>query len=229
MIDPGHPRLSVVRQCELVSISRSSFYREPTPERRPPVRPDCSGSGPRLPQSTPKSTRRLWGNSWVQPRVRRNRLKGLIGRRKQLPPARAGSWRRHEPMTTPAAPRHMSRRKALWHLDCFSKAIAAAEAERAETANRHDHGNRPCNGQIGPVLLRRQPVWAALGEGGWWGNACGAGHGVTARCYGIVLRGRQVSAPPRSGGLAALLRHVAGDVDAAVDPPCCVVASVAFP
>ncbi len=32
MIDPGHPRLSIVRQCELVSISRSSFYRAPTPE-----------------------------------------------------------------------------------------------------------------------------------------------------------------------------------------------------
>ena len=32
MIDPGHPRLSIVRQCELVSISRSSFYREPTRE-----------------------------------------------------------------------------------------------------------------------------------------------------------------------------------------------------
>src|SRR5260370_32340679 len=32
MIGPGHPRLSVVRQCELVSISRSSFYREPRPE-----------------------------------------------------------------------------------------------------------------------------------------------------------------------------------------------------
>ena len=29
MIDPGHPRLSIVRQCELVSISRSSFYRAP--------------------------------------------------------------------------------------------------------------------------------------------------------------------------------------------------------
>ena len=29
MIDPGHPRLSIVRQCELASISRSSFYREP--------------------------------------------------------------------------------------------------------------------------------------------------------------------------------------------------------
>ena len=32
MIDPGHSRLSIVRQCELVSISRSSFYRAPTPE-----------------------------------------------------------------------------------------------------------------------------------------------------------------------------------------------------
>ena len=32
MIDPGHSRLSIVRQCELVSISRSSFYREPIPE-----------------------------------------------------------------------------------------------------------------------------------------------------------------------------------------------------
>ena len=32
MIDPGHPRLSIVRQCELASISRSSFYREPTAE-----------------------------------------------------------------------------------------------------------------------------------------------------------------------------------------------------
>ena len=32
MIEPGHPRLSIVRQCELASISRSSFYREPTAE-----------------------------------------------------------------------------------------------------------------------------------------------------------------------------------------------------
>ena len=30
MIDPGHPRLSIVRQCELASISRSSYYREPS-------------------------------------------------------------------------------------------------------------------------------------------------------------------------------------------------------
>jgi len=26
MIDPAHPSLSVVRKCELVSISRSGFY-----------------------------------------------------------------------------------------------------------------------------------------------------------------------------------------------------------
>ncbi len=32
MIDPDHPRLSIVRQCELASISRSSYYREPTVE-----------------------------------------------------------------------------------------------------------------------------------------------------------------------------------------------------
>jgi hypothetical protein len=32
MTDTGHPRLSIVRQCELTSISRSSFYREPTVE-----------------------------------------------------------------------------------------------------------------------------------------------------------------------------------------------------
>jgi hypothetical protein len=32
MIDPGHPRLSIVRQCELVPIGRSWFYRGPMPE-----------------------------------------------------------------------------------------------------------------------------------------------------------------------------------------------------
>jgi len=32
MIDLDHPRLSIVRQCELVSISRSSFYRGPMPD-----------------------------------------------------------------------------------------------------------------------------------------------------------------------------------------------------
>jgi len=29
MIEPDHPRLSIVRQCELASINRSSFYRAP--------------------------------------------------------------------------------------------------------------------------------------------------------------------------------------------------------
>jgi putative transposase len=32
MIDPGHKRLSIVRQCELVSISRASFDRRPAGE-----------------------------------------------------------------------------------------------------------------------------------------------------------------------------------------------------
>ena len=32
MVDPGHPRLSIVRQCELVSILRASFYRQPAGE-----------------------------------------------------------------------------------------------------------------------------------------------------------------------------------------------------
>ncbi|MBK1660592.1 IS3 family transposase [Paracraurococcus ruber] len=32
MIEPDHPQLSVVRQCELVSISRSGFYRRPAGE-----------------------------------------------------------------------------------------------------------------------------------------------------------------------------------------------------
>ena len=32
MIEPQHPRLSVARQCELVSISRSGFYHQPAGE-----------------------------------------------------------------------------------------------------------------------------------------------------------------------------------------------------
>ena len=32
MIDPGHPRLSIVRQCELADISRATFYRTPAGE-----------------------------------------------------------------------------------------------------------------------------------------------------------------------------------------------------
>ena len=38
MIEPDHPRLSIVRQCELVSISRSWFYREPTAESEETLR-----------------------------------------------------------------------------------------------------------------------------------------------------------------------------------------------
>ena len=32
MIEPDHPSLSVVRQCELVSVSRSGFYYQPAGE-----------------------------------------------------------------------------------------------------------------------------------------------------------------------------------------------------
>ena len=32
IIEPEHPKLSVVRQCELVSISRSGFYYQPSGE-----------------------------------------------------------------------------------------------------------------------------------------------------------------------------------------------------
>jgi putative transposase len=32
LIEPDHSGLSIVRQCELISVSRSTFYREPAPE-----------------------------------------------------------------------------------------------------------------------------------------------------------------------------------------------------
>ena len=48
MIDPGHPRLSIVRQCELAAISRATFYRRPAGE-----------SAERSP-SCGLSTRRFW-------------------------------------------------------------------------------------------------------------------------------------------------------------------------
>ena len=32
MVDPEHPRLSIQRQCRLVSISRSAFYYQPAAE-----------------------------------------------------------------------------------------------------------------------------------------------------------------------------------------------------
>ena len=32
MVDENHPRLSIARECELLSIARSSFYRAPCGE-----------------------------------------------------------------------------------------------------------------------------------------------------------------------------------------------------
>jgi hypothetical protein len=57
MIDPDHPRLSIVRQCELVLISRSSFYREPMPESAENLalmRLICQGQSTAPPSCTPR-------------------------------------------------------------------------------------------------------------------------------------------------------------------------------
>ncbi len=32
MIEPEHPKLSVVRQCELLDLPRSTYYHRPEPE-----------------------------------------------------------------------------------------------------------------------------------------------------------------------------------------------------
>ena len=32
MIEPKHPKLSVVRQCELLELPRATYYRQPKPE-----------------------------------------------------------------------------------------------------------------------------------------------------------------------------------------------------
>lgn len=72
MINPGHPRLSIRRQCELVYISRASFYRKPRKPRTDPdhrrglhgnalvwVAPDGAASAPprlvRRPQACPEA------------------------------------------------------------------------------------------------------------------------------------------------------------------------------
>jgi len=34
MIEPEHPKLSVRRQCKLIGLPRSSYYREPKPEAK---------------------------------------------------------------------------------------------------------------------------------------------------------------------------------------------------
>ena len=38
LIEPGHPQLSIVRQCELLDVARSSYYYEPMPENEEDLR-----------------------------------------------------------------------------------------------------------------------------------------------------------------------------------------------
>ena len=63
MIEPGHPRLSIVRQCELASISRSSFYREPTAES----------------EETLRLMRLIDEQSWKRRGTARDRWRGICG------------------------------------------------------------------------------------------------------------------------------------------------------
>src|SRR5271156_4191718 len=82
MIDAGHPRLSIVRQCELASISRSSFYREPTAEKEETLRLmrlideqflETPGDGSR------QMARHLRRNGWCVGRHRVRRLMSKMG------------------------------------------------------------------------------------------------------------------------------------------------------
>jgi putative transposase len=76
MIDSGHPRLSIVRQCELASISRSSYYREPTVENGETLRLmrlETPWYGSR------QMARHLRRNGWYVGRHRVRRLMSKMG------------------------------------------------------------------------------------------------------------------------------------------------------
>ena len=91
MIEPDHPRLSIVRQCELVSISRSGFYHRPAGEtllnlelmRRVDAQ-FCSRTAQRGRKATPRFTQSPWpdrfsggksagGGRWAVSRTRHER------------------------------------------------------------------------------------------------------------------------------------------------------------
>ena len=58
MIDPGHPRLSIVRQCELAAVSRATFYRTPAGESAERS-PSCGLSMRRF-WNAPSTARARW-------------------------------------------------------------------------------------------------------------------------------------------------------------------------
>ena len=58
MIDPGHPRLSIVRHCELAAVSRATFYRTPAGESAERS-PSCGLSMRRF-WNAPSTARARW-------------------------------------------------------------------------------------------------------------------------------------------------------------------------
>jgi putative transposase len=109
MIEPDHPRLSIVRQCELASISRSSFYRAPTMENEATLRLMRLIDGQFL--ETPwygsrQMTRHLRRNGWCIGRHRARRLMSKMG----LAPIY------QHPKTSEPHPRHKIHPYLLRHL-----------------------------------------------------------------------------------------------------------------
>jgi putative transposase len=82
MIDPDHNRLSIRRQCELVSISRASFYRQPageTPENLELMR-IIDGAFMEMPwYGSRQMARHLRRQGWYVGRKRVRRLMRKIG------------------------------------------------------------------------------------------------------------------------------------------------------
>jgi len=82
MIDPDHNRLSIRRQCELVSISRASFYRQPageTPENLELMR-IIDGAFMEMPwYGSRQMARHLRRQGWCVGRKRVRRLMRKIG------------------------------------------------------------------------------------------------------------------------------------------------------
>ena len=92
MIDPGHPRLSIVRQCELTAISRATFYRTPAGESAETLALmrlidetflECPFYGAR------QMARHLRRLGWAVGRKRVRRLMRKIGLRRSITPRRA--------------------------------------------------------------------------------------------------------------------------------------------
>ena len=82
MIEPEHPELSIVRQCELVSISRSGFYYQPVGET--PLNLELMGLIDRQFLETPwygsrQMARHLRRQGWCVGRKRVRRLMRRIG------------------------------------------------------------------------------------------------------------------------------------------------------